>query len=668
MEYILKASAVIAIFYVVYKLFLQRETFFQSNRGYLLVGLITALIIPLIVIPIYVEYTPKPVDKLWSYTLSSEVVEPQNNASFDWLSLIGNIYITGALFFFIKLLVELTSLRFLFSSHHYFKKDPYVFIETTKDIPPFSFFNWIVYNPEKYTQNELEHILNHEKAHARDLHSIDIMGAQLACIVLWFNPFVWLYKKEIQQNLEFIADKKAQEFSACEKSYQLILLKSSIPQHKFLITNNFYNSQIKKRIIMLHKSKSKKINIWKYGLILPLLAIFLMSFSTKKVFIEKEQPESMANIPQNEASEALDSFYTTVDPKTSSDALAQTSIKGKAKNNTRINSATKQSVTKDNIDKALGNISITIIDKNTSDTELKDIKEDLQKEGLKLKFKGVKRNNDGEIIAIKIDAKSKNSSANYNIDSKEAIHPIKIVYDTENDSISIGNGHAKHANNAYVYKTTEDGQYKIRKSGKGNNVFVFSETHEGMHDDDAHDAKVIIKQKGKDGKVKTIKRTKNVEVISGDEDTVEIIVEEEGDRTPIEVIIEEEEEGDTDEKIIIVNGKRIKTTGHTNVEEDVIVEKKGKKVWVTKADDTMEKDMIFIGDEDNKNSVYVSGFNGKDPLFVVDGKEVSKEEFKALGLDPKKIDSITVLKDENAREKYGDKGKNGVIIIKTKKN
>ncbi|WP_299521395.1 M56 family metallopeptidase [Winogradskyella sp.] len=646
MEYLLKASAVIVIFYVLYKLFLQRETFFQTNRGYLLIGLLASVLLPLIVIPIYVEYTPTVMDSSILYINSPEVLENPNEMAFDWIGLASIVYTFGAIFFLGKLLIELASLKLLFKKHRFFKNGSYIFIETENDIPPFSFFNWIVYNPKKYTREELQHILNHEKAHARELHSIDIILTQLSCVLLWFNPLIWLYKKEVQQNLEFIADKKAQDFSSCEKSYQLILLKASAPQHKYLTTNNFYNSQIKKRIIMLHKSKSKKANVWKYSLVLPILALFLMSFNTKEIFIEKERPKDSANTAQIEASNQLNDLYENLESKETSTLKTEEEEEAtKVENNTKTTGklTAKATSKSENSTSDVGGISITIIDKNTTDAELDKIKADLKKDGLTLKFKSVKRNRSREITAIKIDAKSKNSNANYNISSDEAISPIKIVYDIENESISIGNGHSKHGKNTFVYETHKDGDYKIHKSGKGNNVYVITEEHDNDVDV-VHESRVVVRNNGKKGKVKTVKRLKNVEVISGDDDVIEVIVED-VDNDNIETIV-------------------IDSLEDVNVKADIIIEEKGKNVWVSDDDET--KSTIIIGDEDGDNNIYISGLNGENPLYIVDGKEVSKEKFTKL--NPKKIESVTVLKDESAIKKYGDKGKNGVIIVKTKKN
>lgn len=773
MEYLLKASVVVLIFYLFYKLFLQRETFFQSNRFYLFIGLIIALCIPFVVIPIYIEYTPEITENLTPIVISSSnevALEAQENVTktaFNYWQLLITVYGAGVVFFLGKLLIELTSLKYLFRRHNSYKNGAYTLIETNEDIPPFSFFNWIVYNPKKYSKEELEHILNHEKVHAKEFHSLDIILSQLACVLFWFNPIMWLYKKEMQQNLEFIADKKAQDFSECEKSYQLILLKSSVPKRTFLLTNNFYNSQIKKRIIMLHKSKSSKVKAWKYLLILPLLAGLLMSMNTEAIYVEadtntidnkktlefvvtksttdkelKAMSGAVENIGEtlvfskikrnnsNELTnirvklsgssyetnneESIESFIIykelfdekggfigrygngtilldyvigepaknlTIEKFTSrvNQAIVKSGIqskedlnnyiqknasnkvqtKSKKKDNSKIQkktSATQPNRNTKNIAMAMSNkseekseilndISITIIKKNTSDSELDKIKKNLKKEGVTVKFKGIKRNDDGEITAIKIEAKSKNSSTNFNTNSDEAISPIKIIYNEEQNTISIGNSNAIHGDNMFVF-STDDGKHKVHQSS--NNSYVFVQSDDKHEHDEEHETKVYVKRKGKKGKVKRVKRTSNVHVVSDDDDdkVIEIIVD---------------EDNDNEKETIIVNGKKVNIAERKDA---IILKGKEKKVWATNIDD--KNDVFVIELDDSKKNIFISDNNGKNPLYVIDGKEVSKE--KIMDMNPESIESVTVLKDKSAIEKYGDKAKDGVIIIKTKKN
>ncbi|WP_157757610.1 M56 family metallopeptidase [Pseudalgibacter alginicilyticus] len=376
MEYLLKVSAVSIIFYLCYKVFLQRDTFFEHNRWFLLLGLITSFLIPLFVIPIYIEYTP--------IDLSEYTMRPLTNGMqpvekpFNILDYLPILYGIGVLFFTANFIIQLASLSTVIFKNKRKKQERYTIVQTTNKMSPFSFFNWIVYNPEKFNKTELEQIITHEKVHARQYHSIDVLLTQLSCVVLWFNPFIWLYNKSIKQNLEFIADYKAQQKFNSKKSYQTTLLKTSMPSHQMALTNNFYTSLIKKRIVMLQKSKSKKINQLKYLLILPVLGWFLMSFNTQEIKIKKENIQEIS--PNQKRPFTLTIFNTITDSEIKSTiSLAKT-------------------------------------------------------KGVTLKIKNLKRNADYQIIKISAEFKnSKGQSGSYHIDGLE---PINSFYYMENNGVS----------------------------------------------------------------------------------------------------------------------------------------------------------------------------------------------------------------------------------------
>lgn len=590
MEYLLKASAVICIFYICFQLLLKRETFFNHNRWFLIIGLILALVFPLVIIPVYVS-----AETIVSPDIVFQVNEIANNnttdvsteSTFQWTSLLPTIYIVGLSALFLQFIFQFGSLIWLLLKNPKNKEGTYTYVIVNHKISPFSFFKWIVFNPKNYTKDELELILMHEKVHVNQMHSLDILFSQLACVIFWFNPLIWLYRKEIQQNLEYIADYETQSISKDNKAYLHLLLKTSVKNTNIPLTNNFYNSQIKNRIIMLHKSKSHHKKQWRYLLVLPLLACMLMSMNTEKIYVD---------------------------------------------NSTKLENTNKKETVE------------FLVTKNTTDTELDRIKEDLKKEGLTVTFKRVKRNKDGEIRAIKIEAKSKNSSTNYQISSDdEAIKPINIVFDKENNSVSIGKGNTIHESHSYIIETEDGGKHKIHKTGKSNNVFVISKEKTNTK---SGDTLYMVIDENSNGK--TIKKSKTFEVISEDDKNVEVIIE---------------SDGNSEDEIIFINGKKIKTNSNNDVE--VIVEdKNNKNVWVTKTDNEDEDYIIELNDDNN--AIFISDKNGKKPLFIIDGKQVPKEKLKDL--NPKQIESVTVLKDKSATEKYGDKGKNGAIVIKTKKN
>jgi len=211
--YLIKSSGLLAVFYLAYYFLLRKETFFNSNRWFLLSGLLTSLLLPLFFIKkiIWVERPKISAEDLVAYSQHSAktlqdvpVVE-----SFDWMQFIWISYIVIVLVLVIKIVFNFTSLYRMLYQQHAIKKDQFRFINLNENIAPFSFFNYIVFNADLYTNEELQSILLHEKIHSQQKHSIDVLVAKLFCIVFWFNPFVWLYKKAITQNLEYIADQKA---------------------------------------------------------------------------------------------------------------------------------------------------------------------------------------------------------------------------------------------------------------------------------------------------------------------------------------------------------------------------------------------------------------------------------------------------------------------------
>ncbi|PWI31256.1 hypothetical protein DI383_00855 [Flavobacteriaceae bacterium LYZ1037] len=593
MEYFIKASVVLGIFYICYKLFLQKETFYNANRWYLFLGLLVSTLVPLLVIPIYVEYTELTLpNSLVSDSSLNDTVEN----SITFFQLINWIYLFGFAFFFGKLVIEFASLFVLIKNNKKKKVGRFTFIETTNNVPPFSFFNWIVYNPSHFHENELLHIINHEKVHAKQFHSIDVMLCQISCIVFWINPICWLYKKELQQNLEFIADNKAQEISECEKSYQRLLVKASLTNHQLMVTNNFYNSLIKKRIVMLHKSKSNKLNVWKLFLVLPLLGLFLMSFNTKEVYINTS-------------------------------GLDQTST-----NN-------------------LSEKATVIITKDFTDTELEKIKNKLLQEGLTLKFKGVKRNTANEIIAIKIDVKSKESSANYNTNGMAPIAPIKISFNTDGNQISIGNVSIQSSKHTMAFITKDGHAHKINSSDESENVFVLS-----TDDKDSNKEFEIVSNGGivftsEDGEIQTIKDgdgTIEIITISDDGDGETLVYDTKSHGKSKKVwLTKEETSGDHEEK---------------NYEVKIISPDKDGLHFTTQDPHTKQK--VKIVKMNAKDGAVITN-NGGTPLFFLDGKEITKEEMEKI--NPDIIASVNVLKGEKAIEKHGEKAKDGIVEIITKK-
>ena len=248
--YLLKASGILLLFFGAYNLFLSRETFHAHNRHFLLAGLLAAFILPLFPIPRYITISAQPVIPLETVINTSPIVETTTTMNpLTWLSL---IYGLGVLFCLVLLIRQFISLYRIYRKGRKYKKGGYTFIRLGQETPPFSFFNMIFYSKNAFNEQEMASIIAHEKAHCQQLHTVDILLSKITAIILWFNPVAWLYQKNIVQNLEFLADG-----AACHeqpvKSYQYTLLKATSRHLAPALTNSFYNSLIKKRIVMLHQ-------------------------------------------------------------------------------------------------------------------------------------------------------------------------------------------------------------------------------------------------------------------------------------------------------------------------------------------------------------------------------------------------------------------------------
>ena len=279
--FVSKSMAILSIFYIVYFLFLRKETIFNAKRYFFLTGILASIILPFVEFTkhIYIEQ-PSFLSPDQSLLFQDSIQTISVEMPFDWWLVIYTVYGLGLIFFIIRFVIQLISLKKMINKYPSAKQDKYLLVKMREKISPFSFFNYIIFNPEQHKQEELDMILQHEKVHASQWHSVDLILVNLVQAMHWVNPLVWLYKKSLEENLEFIADNETVITLESKKQYQLALLKNLSTLGVPMITSPFYQSTIKKRIIMLNKSTTKKRNVWKLSFVLPFLCIFLWSFNT----------------------------------------------------------------------------------------------------------------------------------------------------------------------------------------------------------------------------------------------------------------------------------------------------------------------------------------------------------------------------------------------------
>jgi TonB-dependent SusC/RagA subfamily outer membrane receptor len=286
LQYLFKLSISLAILYVFYRTVLRPLTFYQWNRFCLLGYSLLSFTIPFINVSPWMEegkhnnQLADIIPAIGNYTVitGNSVVTTgvlQNLTIYQWLVI---LFCLGAAIMVFKFIFRCISLRRIRSKSILLNSSHQVQLyQTRAPVRPFSFGNAIYFNASLHSEEELQRIIRHEFVHVKQKHSIDIMMAELLCIVNWFNPFAWLIRHAIRQNLEFIADNDVITNGIDKKEYQYLLLKVvGIPQYS--IANNFNFSNLKKRIAMMNKMKSTRLQLTKFLFVLPLLVLLLLAF------------------------------------------------------------------------------------------------------------------------------------------------------------------------------------------------------------------------------------------------------------------------------------------------------------------------------------------------------------------------------------------------------
>ena len=330
MVYFLKINVAIALFYAFYRLFFYKDTFFAWRRTALLCFFAVSAAVPLLDIQQWIvqqEPMAAMADLYAAVVLPELTLTPQPET--DWRQLVADgivvAYWLVAALLALRFLVQLAGIVRLARRCPTQKIDGTTVHLLPRAEGPFSFFRWIFVCPDAHTGDELHEILTHERTHARQWHSIDVLTGELACIVCWFNPFAWLMKREIRTNLEYMADEKVLETGHDSRTYQYHLLGLSHHKAAATIYNSFNVLPLKKRIIMMNKRRTRAIGRTKYLMFLPLAALLMIvsnieavARATQKITTEvieavapaetpdvQSQPENIAPLPQQEKSDKV---------------------------------------------------------------------------------------------------------------------------------------------------------------------------------------------------------------------------------------------------------------------------------------------------------------------------------------------------------------------------
>lgn len=308
---LIKVNVLLAVLYLLYMALFRNDTFFVWRR----IALLSFYAISaLLVVMTQMDWqVPTPVagtidEGIGTVWLQAVEVSVYNEVAMpDIRTIILMIWLGVAALLSLRFLWQLASICWLAWKSEVGFADGVKVRLTTIEGSPFSFFNWIFINKKMLQESSLHEVLLHEQTHVRQYHSLDVILCELACIVFWFNPFVWLLKREVRVNLEYLADQNVLQQGNDSRSYQYHLLLLTFPRSVATLSNNFNVLPLKKRIKMMNKQRTKGIGRLKYLLLLP-VSVMLFMLSSAPVNAQSKattHPDGSVTIKYNGKDEVI---------------------------------------------------------------------------------------------------------------------------------------------------------------------------------------------------------------------------------------------------------------------------------------------------------------------------------------------------------------------------
>jgi TonB-dependent SusC/RagA subfamily outer membrane receptor len=633
--YIAKAAIAAGAFYIAFLLLFQNQKHFTFNRIYLPVSLALSFVIPLITFTTvkYIEPVTIPDSGSFAYLPAPNEIPPQPAFVFEWYHYLFGFYLLGtAGFLFHLLLGHLKAINIIQKSRVQKVFDNLLNI-TQKDVHPFSFFSKIVVSEKTLLHPDLEMIVSHEKIHVREKHTLDILFTEIMFLFQWFNPFAWLLKDAVKNNLEYFTDHEiAKQYNP--KTYQLAMVTLADKQGIAPFLTALNGSQLKNRIVMMKKKTENKYAFVKQLVVLPLLAVLVMGLSNREV-----KTEVIQNSNQNEIS--------------SSEKI----IKGK--------------VTDQEGDPISG---ASIIVKGTTTGTITDPNGNYE----------LRVNNENETLSFLVPDFE---TVNIDINGQSTI-------DVQLNSDSLNSNSAVKVTTSGTYNFTLEKEDKYIVSGKvsNKNVEPLSETNsqikERLESDTAAKSDTIKlignvsyeSHQSQSGGF-SISGGMNGTVAKGSENILITPSSQNG-------LTIRATSGFSGQPLYVVDGIETSTTTLNELSPDsiesisVLKDKSATILYGEKGKNGVVLITTKKNGQNNKSGeVLVTGYGnnaallgnpapfgsatGKtdQPLIIVNGKESGQT---LNNIDPATIESVYVLKNEKATEKYGEKGKNGVLEISLK--
>ena len=636
--YILKTSVCLAMFYLFYRLLLSKETFHRFNRVALLGVLVLSCLIPMIEVT---THDASGFLVLEEMILMAEVepagVLDETSNPFPWRALMLLVYMAGILFFVIRHLWSLgRMLRLLRVSRKEDLGDGItLFVHDDKEVAPFSWMKNIAVSETDLAESR-EAVLMHERAHIHNRHSWDLLLGEVCVFFQWFNPAAWLLKQELQTIHEYEADEWVIENGIDAKTYQLLIIKKAVGARLYSIANSFNHSSLKKRITMMIKKKSNPWARLKYLYVLPLAAVAVAAFARPEVSSELVE---ISNAKVND----LTSIVKTEEVKSVENSLDE---------KFNISGIVMEYPAKKPVPGA------SIIIRGTTMGTLTD------KDG---KFTLPVKKGDVLVVSyigLQTQSVVVQADVNLGIWMKEDVQPME-------EMVVVGQTPKEEVKYTKVeVEETEEPQEKV--------IFqVVEEMPEfpgGMGE--------AMKFLGRNIKYPVAAQQAKIEgrVI------VQFVVERDGSISDIHTVRSVSPELDA-EAIRVVSlmpkwnpgkqrGKAVAVkytmpimfrlqTPEPKQEETTLFQQINLKVEPGSDSDNVDLVKNYLKHRNTGTKVYVT--EGKSPLVIIDDEVMGNGADVLSKIPVEQIQSISVLKNEEAKAEYGDKAKDGVIKITTKK-
>ena len=701
--YILKSAICLALFYLFYRLLLSKETFHRFNRIALLGLLVLSCIVPLIEVGTGATNAVNRQFISWEEmlmmaemsTIAEEVVTP----TLSWREVLLLLYLVGIAFFLLRNLWSLGRMLSLINSCKKQRLNNEIWLFThQKDIAPFSWMKYIVLSEKDYAESG-ETILTHERAHITNLHSWDLLLADLCVFFQWFNPAAWLLKQELQNIHEYEADEWVINHGIDAKKYQLLLIKKAVGTRLYSMANNLNHSNLKKRITMMIKKKSNPWACMKYLYILPLATIAVAAFARPEISNEFDEISSakvsdLASFMKAEVEKSLetppvtslapqDSVFQVVEEMPEFPGGMQAMMQFIASNVKYPSIAQKNGVQ----GRVITQFTVGKDGSITDAKVLRSVDPYLDKEALRVisampKWKPGKQG--GKAVAtrftvpvvfrltgdepekptLKIRGKEVSKIL---VDGKEVpIGEFVENYPAAISSFAEGDIHVTDATDQ-VFEVVEE----MPEFPGGMQAMMEYLAKNIRYPAKAHEANVqgrVITQftVGKDGAIRDAKVVRSVSP-ELDAEALRVISAmpnwkpgKQGGKavaTRFTVPVVFRLTGEAPEEPIVVNAVGLKVDGNVPMGTVTDVKEYLRKGYRTQIN-------YDLGDKPSDSKIAIRG--SLNPLIVIDGVEKGVGADKLQAVNPQDVKSIEILQPENAVARFGEKAKEGAIIVTTK--